>query len=288
MAGYNLVNRVLTNKELLQTRNRARKVTDSLSIVDPVVDEQWGRLFNDSGAPNSYYDYYYTGQDVRVYIAELGDDETFGSLPIHSIGWSIEQQKMPLYGYASYTYDAVARGTRMISGQFVILSPHPGYMKRVLMKAAKNRADRQGRLTDQYSVRHLTEDDANIEKYWTKHLDAGIIGADTTEWSAHPPFSFVVVHGIQDTSVSPDNMLALYSANRNDNALFQDHNQRLIHGDQTRADRYILDTCELQSVQHTYSPDGLLVAEGYQFFARDCIVPKAVKGGGSQFVNIPP
>lgn len=270
---YNLTNRMVSDADARRTRKRAIDAKGPVELIDPVVDKRWAQLHHDSDATNNYYDYFYSGQDIRVYIAELGNHSEFGDLPLQSLGFSIEQQKMPVYGYASYTYDAVMRGTRIVSGQFTLISRYPGYMKRVLTQAAKNRSNRQGRLRDGYG-RGLTDDDKNINKYWDRHIDVGVIAArENSEWSIHPPFTLVVVYGIQDTSTTVDQHLALYNAHEKDNALFQDHNQRLVPAASNRPDRFYLDACELQSVQHAYTPDGQLVVETYQFFARDYVLP---------------
>lgn len=60
-----------------------------------------------------YYDYYFTGEDVKIYIDGLFDagDE----LDIASFAFGITQQKAPLYGFWSYNYDVMMVGTRIVS-----------------------------------------------------------------------------------------------------------------------------------------------------------------------------
>lgn len=293
-APYNLMNRAVSTNEAIVVRARALERRGDIGLVDPVIDEQWARIQVDSRAPNSYFDYYFSGQDIRAYVAETGDDPDFGQLPIVNLGFNIEQEKMPLYGAFDYTFSTVARGNRLVTGTVSLATKYPGYMKDLLAKAAKNRSDNlnSGNLADAYpAAGGLTEDDRNIEKYWGKHIDRSAIAQGASEWSVHPPFSLVIIYGIQDTSTLPKDLSQQYDRYQGDTALFADHNQRLVEADYPgRSSRIILDNCELKSVTRQYVPDGSLLTEDYQFFARDVITPspeyqfglrtrKAISGG---------
>lgn len=273
MAKYNLQNRLVTWNEAQTIRRRLVRSGQDISIIDPAVDSAWAKLHEDSGSPNPYYDYYFTGQDIKAYIAELGDHDEFGDMPIQSLQFNVQQTKQPVYGYASYTYDAVMRGTRIVSGNFALITRYPGYMRKALSAAANARANRtrRDRLKDNPGGRDLTKDDANIQKYWSQHIDRGLV--DKNEWSIHPPFNFVVQYGIQDTSVPVDQINSRFNPYKNDNALFSDHNQRLVAGNQVESDRFIIEACELQGVQIGHAPDGALAIEVYEFFGRDIIIP---------------
>lgn len=284
---YNLQNRMVSDKEAAIIRARAAKL-DGFNMVDPVVDEEWARLYKPSDALNSYYDYFFSGQDIRVYVAELGDSIEFGrGLPIANLAFNVEQQKQPVYGYASYTYDAVMRGTRIVNGQMTLATRYPGYMRDLLTAAANSRSRnlRNKKLEDVYPAGHLTEDDRLINQYWSKNLDASVLKGNTTEWSVHPPFSLIVKYGIQDVSVNGYEQK--YNEYDNDNALFHDHNQRLIDGITANPNRLVLEAIELTSVTHQYSPEGEVLAEQYQFFARDIIVPTPSASGPKKNVNVP-
>lgn len=50
-----------------------------------------------------YFDYFYTGQDIRVSIDGLTSPES--ALPIYSLGYIIEQNKVPVYGFWDYCVD---------------------------------------------------------------------------------------------------------------------------------------------------------------------------------------
>lgn len=184
------------------------------------------------------------------------------------------------------TYDAVMRGTRLVSGQFTLITKYPGYMREALSAAAANRSANRNNLSDDYPAPGAwRKDDENIERYWGKHIDDAARVQGKNEWSIHPPFSFVIVYGVQNTSVQPKNLGQSYAKYESDNALMSDQNQRLVESyNGEKPSRLIIDGCELVSCNRSFTSD-LLVAESYSFFGRDIIVPPAARtnrnrGGG--------
>lgn len=74
---------------------------------------------------------YYSSMDAEIYFGnEYVED-------IYDISWSIQQNNVPLFGYNSYTYDEVARGNRLIRGQFMINFTSPNYLFSILKAANK-------------------------------------------------------------------------------------------------------------------------------------------------------
>lgn len=74
---------------------------------------------------------YYSVIDAEVYFGnEYVED-------IHDINWAIQQNVQPLFGYNSYTYDEIARGNRLIVGNFTIAFTSPNYLFSILAEAAK-------------------------------------------------------------------------------------------------------------------------------------------------------
>ena len=71
---------------------------------------------------------YFSGSDV--YLA-------FNNIPIDqivSIQFSVQEPIIPIYGYASYTYDAVAHGARLVTGSFRINFKEAMYIKSAMAK----------------------------------------------------------------------------------------------------------------------------------------------------------
>lgn len=72
------------------------------------------------------YASYYSGTDIRIYFGDQWVDE------IVEIEWSLQEQVAPIYGFASYTWDKVARGNRIVQGSFVINFKEAGYLQTIL------------------------------------------------------------------------------------------------------------------------------------------------------------
>lgn len=74
------------------------------------------------------------GEDYIQYYSSLDADIVFGDVFIDevvSITWQVQQQAMPIFGYNSYTFDDIAVGSRMISGQFTVNFIEANYLSRV-------------------------------------------------------------------------------------------------------------------------------------------------------------
>lgn len=246
-----------------------------ISTTDANVDRLWGGFSETDHPRNMYWDYFYTGQDVRVFIDGTENDPEFSDIPIVEIAWNMEQKKQPVFGFWSHCYDAVLRGSRIVNGAFSIVTKYPDYMTNVLRKAAASRAKNE---SSYRSYRDLTEDDSNIAKYWGKTMDPVIDSQSRHLFSIHPPFSLVVVYGVQSVSINSyiDNPGLIDSDMHKNQALYQDVNERLVDPDELELRNYtVIEACELTNVQKAIGPSGEVLIETYQFFARDAISPAA-------------
>lgn len=69
---------------------------------------------------------YYSSVDADIYMGDTFIDE------VVSITWQVQQNALPLFGYNSYTFDDIALGNRIVSGQFVINYTQANYLGEVL------------------------------------------------------------------------------------------------------------------------------------------------------------
>ena len=69
---------------------------------------------------------YFSGSDVRIYFGDIWIDE------VSNLQFTLQEQVAPIFGYASYTWDRVARGTRFIEGSFSINFKETAYLQTVL------------------------------------------------------------------------------------------------------------------------------------------------------------
>jgi hypothetical protein len=72
---------------------------------------------------------YFSGADVNIFFGDIWVDEAI------SLSFQIEESVLPIYGYASYTFDTVARGRRIVSGSFAINFKTTGYLQQILENA---------------------------------------------------------------------------------------------------------------------------------------------------------
>lgn len=259
---------------LSQSSNRLPSEYSSkgIGVVDPSNDMLWARGRQGRMA-NSYFDYYFSGEDVQIYMDGTESPEYGADMPITDFAFSIEQQKTPVYGYASYTYDAVMKGTRLVSGVMRCATTTTDYMTNMISRAAETRAAGAA----QTVIRDMDQDEANIRRYWMQ-IDPGIVYNNNKQlFSTHPPFNLIIVYGMQSTSVPPSVIPALgpvYESYLSDTGLMTDVNERLVEADISgNAMRYVLEAVELQSMQCEYNTAGDICAETYKFFARDLYTP---------------
>lgn len=74
---------------------------------------------------------YYSSVDADIYFGNTFIDE------VVSISWQVQQNAMPIFGYNSYTFDDIAVGSRVISGQFAVNYTQSNYLSKVLSALTK-------------------------------------------------------------------------------------------------------------------------------------------------------
>jgi len=67
------------------------------------------------------YDYY-SGSDCKIFFGDVWVDD------IITIQYAVSQNKLPIYGYASQTYDAIARGQVTVEGMLTVAFKETGYL----------------------------------------------------------------------------------------------------------------------------------------------------------------
>lgn len=256
-------------------------------------DEE-ARLFNvwassyekqNSSFANPYFDYFFTGQDIQVSL--YGLESPNDALPVYSLAYNIEQQKMPLYGFWDYTYSAMLRGTRIISGAFSIIAMYPHLLTRAIAKASFNISKgEKSSSTNLSAIRTLNEDERNITKFWRRNLDSNLDLDQQHLFSVHPPFHLIIKYGVQSTSLidyggavpyipssrsSQSRTAELekdfrYAAN---GYMLTDVNERLVRDSSELTTKIALENVEIMSKSISYGVDGEPIMETYTFLARD-------------------
>lgn len=75
---------------------------------------------------------YFSGCDVTVYFGDIFVSD------ISALQFELQEKVNPVFGYASRTWDAVARGNRMVSGYFKIPFKEAGYIETILGHIAES------------------------------------------------------------------------------------------------------------------------------------------------------
>ena len=238
--------------------------------VNTFVDELWSGTVPIDWKERKvfeYYDYYFTGEDIQIYIEGLDLDDFDAKMPIMNFYYRISQQKLPIYGFWSYSFDEIMRGTRIVEGGFTIATRSTDYMTRVISKAAARRS--VGRNVE-HKLRGNTRDESNIEKYWGNHIEAHK-NVTKNMHSIHPPFNFIIVYGISDVSLCADDAdTNSYVTDYYNTPLVDDDNDILYEVDSAENQmRRIIQNVEITGMTSGYSPNGNVCSEQYTFIARD-------------------
>lgn len=258
-----------------------------LSELDLVWSGASDKSEKDSRFSN-YYDYYFSGEDIKVYIDGLFNAED--ELDIASFAYAVKQEKQPLYGFWSYNFDTMLYGTRIITGEFTIFTKYPRRMTDLIEKATNQRVNNptpqesmNGVVSPLRSNTNNADDEKNLKKYWAySQLDRitqdPFVKATSGKnghsiFSAHPPFNIVILYGTQEASLSAKDYSGNSGKELNDNLdrmMVSDINERLIKpNDNMGPMKVILQEVHLSGMTTAYNPGGQPVAESYQFIARD-------------------
>lgn len=109
-------------------------------------------VYNRSPLPKNKNNIYYSGANVKVYFGDVWVEE------LASIQYSIEEQVAPVYGFNSYMFDKIARGTRLVSGAFIVNHTESGYIETILERIAKSIDKEQRNLISNKNLENLIGD----------------------------------------------------------------------------------------------------------------------------------
>lgn len=129
--------------------------------VNTILNSGYASVGN---APNFNKFSFYSGSQITVWFGNILIDD------IVSIQWQRMQNKRPIYGYASQKFDAVAKGTVLIQGNFVVNFRQSGYLSLVM-----------GKIEQIYNGIENKQNWPEIRKFIGYHLKNGTFGPQTAE-----------------------------------------------------------------------------------------------------------
>jgi hypothetical protein len=278
-------------EQTVSNRPEIRNLDGTFDPLNADLDLYWAGASKTDPRFSNYYDYFFSGEDVKVYIDGLFDEKD--ELDIQGFGFMIKQEKQAVYGFWSYNFDAIMNGTRIITGQFSVYSRYPRRMTEMLERAAEARVqtmtgkkDSSGVVSVMRSQNESLKDEENIQKYWANSqldrvtTDPAITTGSSNNghniFSAHPPFNFIIMYGVDDSSLSPiagssnKSTASMEQRDNLDRLISTDINERKIKlfGAQN-AMKIVLQNVHLMQMATEYQGGGVPIVETYAFVARD-------------------
>lgn len=104
---------------------------------------------------------YYSTIDATIFLNGKIIEE------VVQLQWTVEENVMPLFGYNSYVWDEVARGSRIISGAFAINFTVPDYLEQLI-----NNTSDDSSIAFKNTGKVLTKDEHSAR--WAKGFTIGI------------------------------------------------------------------------------------------------------------------
>jgi hypothetical protein len=257
------------------TSNSSQGTSQPASIVSQVstaAPDQSEYIY-----PNSEYDKYFTISAARIYIGNLFIDE------LSSIQYTLQDNAIPVYGYASRYADAYAQGHSLVQGQLAINFVTEGYLYTVMKEYNRLLSSTQSTAfpinspqanTVAQILGMMTTRDALIQQA-NNNPNNSTSGAQADKLQT-------AINALQQ-GLTSDQMKAL-STLRNkqlnvipdavgfDNAVYQDvlFDIRIEMGNEVtgvKRVRYI-EKCKLISNEQIIAPDGQSLMDSYGFIAR--------------------
>lgn len=237
-----------------------------------MADNQGRRTLRNEYQPNISTEYrrfsadYFTGADVRIYLRDIWVDE------ITNLQFNLQENVAPIFGYASHTWDKVARGTRHVQGSFNINFKESYYLHSVMERLESSMKDDDGdgvyetngfseeAFNEGSTIEHLIgANDWTFEKLADDFEDSlwGVSGSQVvnTRRDQREKSSFFYSDGaLKDTGF---NILIVYGPMNEANGRMVDQSVHSILG------------VQLTGVSQVLGTDGRPIEEQYQFIAKD-------------------
>ena len=112
---------------------------------------RYGYAENSTTEYSRFKSEYFSGADVRIYFDDIWVDE------ITNLQFVMQEQVAPVFGYASYTWDKVARGNRYIQGSFTINFKESYYLHSVLNRLSSVMKGNASSSTSGFNVTQWTQ-----------------------------------------------------------------------------------------------------------------------------------
>jgi hypothetical protein len=254
---------------------------------------------------------YYSGHDVYVFVVR-DSDKKLVPIPVTGFQFGISQEKIPIYGAWSYTYDAVSDGSRIVQGQFSLVFTEPNHMGRLLSLAGD--PDHNPSDSSITEALDLVDPDGSIKSralkkssIWGSELNDiekaflspsstnpsykgvqsrreaypfGSKGSPEALYASHPPFDLLIAFGANpaysQSQFGNDATSFDYEvwakASRDYLKMTEDMNERNMF-DPVQSERVYIEDVHLMNSGIAMDTSGQPLVETYSFMARDVSTP---------------
>lgn len=218
---------------------------------------------------------YYSGSDVRVYFGDTWIDE------IVEVNFSLQEQVAPIYGYGSHTFDAAARGNRIVVGEFVVNFKEVGYLHAVLDWLSSEMVnDKEWFSLEEFNADMLNESGEAIGRGYNLPPEKVIANFNTlAEQLENSIWGNAEDEAVADFTDSRTKESYFYGQNNAKNKLIRDHgfNVLITYGGACQSGRNSDSFKTVQSIvgvqltglSQRVDPSGNPVQEVYSFIAKD-------------------
>lgn len=224
--------------------------------------------------PNSEYDKYFTTAAARIYIGNMFIDE------LVTLQSALQDNALPIYGYASRFADAYGQGRSLVQGQFTINFVTEGYLYTILNEYNKFISSKAlstpagdtltnivGLVNSRNALGNAASNNRNFES------DLGGTVQDSID-SFNSQIDTLTT-GLSASQISTLNTMLnapITPPNEYINAVYQDilFDIRIELGNKTTGVQRTrkIEACKLIANEQVYSQDGSVLMDSYSFLAR--------------------
>ena len=263
---------------------------------------------NTKNAPTlSYQNYFFSGNDITVGIIPYYKNKII-HIPVTDMVYGVSQEKIPIYSAFSYMWDVVAKGTKIVRGEFSIVFSKPNYIGRLLGApedadtpiidgtavnpivdvSTEELVDNKDSLREQFwgsanesittSNVYQTSNDISRPAFpfgrqpWGKNWPEGKYEAD---YAGHQPFDLIIIMGTTTSYHRQNNdgfngyTSWIEGMDDEENPYSANQYNDEYH---VRSEKIILKNVEIMSCGIGIDPSGQPLRESYSFIARDAII----------------
>ncbi len=252
--------------------------------------------------------HFFSGQNVFVFLYSY-EQKKLVPLPCTSFGYAISQQKVPIYGAWSYTFDAIAKGQKIVQGEFSVVYGSPNMLSNMIGSGETSdyypSRDTDGSLQPlgnrQESLEVAQKRDLR-EKYWSQsgdnsYLDLGLqknrndmneaypfgrqpkSGEPKADYAGHQPFDIIIVYGDNPSMRFTDNSKFdyatwEYTANEYMRMMSTTPNESSAGWESSYRKRIV--NVELTGASSVLEISGQPLQQTFGFIARDITTPNVI------------